>query len=288
MLAGFALSSLPEGDYEGWVIWPFLAYTLFVTILLTRSAITAVKEKVSKIPQTPDQELSTAVTANHQADLGGITDSVAGTQPLTPAADGREMDHLLSHLEREEKFVLLMGLIALYGDGEFSAEEILEFRELISALKFSPKSLSHRDPNDEDLCLDETVVWALDLMRESFVEISGIREEDIERLVEVTSKSLREDIDALFSDDRSKLKYLGGISSALWSIANADGRVSAKEEKLINIVRHSNRHERLSKKVFISQFNALRKNIGLGPAIRKTVAIYLNVKWSSFRRKVKS
>ena len=61
----------------------------------------------------------------------------------------RDFDALISHLEKEEKFILMVGLLALYGDGELSPKEIFQLKKTIKDLNFKLPSLTHRDPSDQ-------------------------------------------------------------------------------------------------------------------------------------------
>jgi tellurite resistance protein len=152
----------------------------------------------------------------------GISEEIPNFEPL------------LSQLGWEEKFVLLVGLLALYGDGEFSESEIVTFREIISELEFTPSSLIHRDPTDEELCLEEKVAWALNLIRSSFINSEDFTEDDIFELFKAITDSIKTDFNTDIPDPQERIAYSNKLEQALTDIAEADGTISDKEKELIS------------------------------------------------------
>lgn len=146
----------------------------------------------------------------------------------------RDFDSMIAHLEKEEKFILMVGLLALYGDGELSQKEIFQLKKTIKDLKFKPPSLTHRDPTDKDLCLDETLAWSLNLIREDFGQAAQLSDSDVTKLFTTLTKSIEEDIKKSFTETADQREYSGKLKSALNEIANADGELSDKEKKLID------------------------------------------------------
>lgn len=141
---------------------------------------------------------------------------------------------LLSQLGRDEKFVTMVGLLALYGDGEFSESEIIKFREIISKIDFAPPALIHRDPTDENLCLDEKVAWALNFIRDNFKNSTDFNEEDIFDLFKQLTKSIDIDLDNDFAEYGLRREYSSNLKQALIDIAEADGEQSENEQKLLS------------------------------------------------------
>ena len=146
----------------------------------------------------------------------------------------QNFEPLLSQLGWEEKFVLLVGLLALYGDGEFSESEIVTFREIIEELEFTPSSLIHRDPTDEELCLEEKVAWALNLIRSSFTNSEHFTEDDIFEFFKEITASIEADFNNDIPDPQERVAYSNKLKQALTDIAEADGTISDKEKELIS------------------------------------------------------
>ena len=146
----------------------------------------------------------------------------------------QNFEPLLSQLGWEEKFVLLVGLLALYGDGEFSESEIVTFREIIEELEFTPSSLIHRDPTDEELCLEEKVAWALNLIRSSFTNSEHFTEDDIFEFFKEITASIEADFNNDIPDKQDRVTYSNKLKQALTDIAEADGTISDKEKELIS------------------------------------------------------
>jgi len=159
---------------------------------------------------------------------------------------------LLSQLGREEKFVTMVALLALYGDGEFSDDEITKFREIISKIDFAPSSLIHRDETDESLCLDEKVVWALNFIKENFGSSADLEEEDIFSLFEELTKSLEQDIERDFADAKSRQEYSNKLKQALIEIAEADGTKSENETKLLATFKRASKYQFTPMKIFVA------------------------------------
>ena len=114
---------------------------------------------------------------------------------------------LLSQLGWEEKFVLLV--------------------------EFTPSSLIHRDPTDEDLCLEEKVAWALNLIRSSFTNSEEFTEDDIFELFKAITASIEADFNNDIPDPQERVAYSNKLKQALTDIAEADGTISDKEKQLI-------------------------------------------------------
>ena len=146
----------------------------------------------------------------------------------------RDFDALISHLEKEEKFILMVGLLALYGDGELSPKEIFQLKKTIKDLNFKPPSLTHRDPSDQALCLDETLAWSLNLIRADFADTAYLSNEDMNKMFGALTTSIELDIKAAFPDAREQREYSNRLKAALTGIANADGKLSENEKELIN------------------------------------------------------
>ena len=159
---------------------------------------------------------------------------------------------ILSKLEREEKFILMIGLVALYGDEEFSMQEISKLREIISKIDFSPSSLIHRDPYDEELCLDEKVAWSLDLIRNDFTNSNEMTEKNIFELFKSLTALVEKDLKAEISDKVDRQEYSNRLKQALIDIAEADGILSKKERKIINIFVSSSKFQASKVQTLIS------------------------------------
>lgn len=144
-----------------------------------------------------------------------------------------DLELLLKNLQREEKFVLMVGLLALYGDGELSQKEILQFREVISELKFAPQYLIHRDPTDEDLCLDEKLAWVISFIKTNFADVVELSNDEISEFFEALTISIEGDMDEEIEDKSRRRAYSDQLKKALTKIAAADGKISKRERKLI-------------------------------------------------------
>lgn len=93
-----------------------------------------------------------------------------------------DISELISLFHEDEKIALLLGLLALYGDGEFSLQEIEALKKWIKGSGFHPYLLIHRDESDKDLCLDEKVVWVLDFIRDNFIGVNKMSMEEIKSI----------------------------------------------------------------------------------------------------------
>ena len=162
-----------------------------------------------------------------------------------------DFEPLLSQLGREEKFVMMVALLALYGDGEFSEGEITKFREIISKIDFAPRSLIHRDETDENLCLDEKVVWALNFINKNFTGSEVLQEEDVFSLFEQLTKSLDQDIEKDFTDAQSRQDYSNKLKQALIEIAEADGTKSENELKLLATFKKTSQYQITPYKILV-------------------------------------
>ena len=121
----------------------------------------------------------------------------------------------------------MVGLLALYGDGEISLVEIYQLRKILSKVRFKPKDLIHRDPLDLELCLDEKVVWALSLIKANFVNSNEFTSKEIVNIFKQILQSIEDDNK---SDARQK-KFSDEIKEALALIASADGKNFKAREK---------------------------------------------------------
>lgn len=149
-------------------------------------------------------------------------------------AETPDFQPLLKKFEREEKFVLMLGLLALYGDGKFSESEISQFREIMKKIKFNPSTLTHRDPSDVELCLDEKVAWAINLIQSDFVNTDAFSDDDIIELFKAFTLSIETDIESEFKDVKSRKEQVDQIQQALKDIAKADGEISKREKELLS------------------------------------------------------
>lgn len=147
----------------------------------------------------------------------------------------------LSDLDRDEKFILLLGLLALFGDGDFSHEEIDHLRNVLVEMKLEPLSVIHRDPSDAALCLEEKLAWALTLIRQNFANNNFLSKEEIIVIFDALSVSIENDIVHSLPDEVSQRGYSDNLRNALLEMASADGQKSKFEKVLIT------RFERLSK-----------------------------------------
>jgi len=145
----------------------------------------------------------------------------------------RDFDALVSQFGKEEKFILMVGLLALYGDGELSPEEVYQFKKTIKALDFKPASLTHRDPSDQALCLNETLAWSLSFIRTNFADAANLSYEDVIELFNALTTSIETDIKKAFPEKKQQLTYSIRLKKALTDIAKADGKLSKGEKKLI-------------------------------------------------------
>ena len=145
----------------------------------------------------------------------------------------------LEKLSNEEKFILLVGLLALYGDGEISLVEIYQLRKILSKVRFKPKDLIHRDPLDLELCLDEKVVWALSLIKANFVNSNEFTSKEIVNIFKQILQSIEDDNK---SDARQK-KFSDEIKEALALIASADGKISKQEKRLVQVFMKSSKYQ---------------------------------------------
>lgn len=144
-----------------------------------------------------------------------------------------ECVHQITFLSQGEKLVLLIGLLALHGDGEISQSEIDSIEALIDVMNFSG-SVSHRDPLDQKLCRQETLAWVLTILKDQFSDLSDFPEEDLNALFLALVKSLEQEAkdEGLTRDEQRQ--WSESIRSALIQIANADGAITPNEKKLID------------------------------------------------------
>ena len=163
------------------------------------------------------------------------------------AASGVQFEYLIVQIDQlrfAEKWAVLLGLLGLYGDGEFSKEEIGVLRKILEELpEFSMKSVVHRDPTDQTLSLDEKVAWVLNVIKSCFNISPGLNDEDIERIFHVFVKSLDRDIEEdIPSSSAKRQKVAKRIVATLELMASADGKVSEREKALIRVYKSSSKH----------------------------------------------
>jgi hypothetical protein len=132
----------------------------------------------------------------------------------------------------EEKVCLLVGFVALFGDGKFSDIEIQKLREFLIEMKFSPSTLIHKDPSDQNLCLDEKLAWVLEKIRNIFQNVDSMQHEEMFDWFKVCSISLQNELGKSKSKTEQK-QYLMHVKSLLTEIAQVDGDVSLQEKELI-------------------------------------------------------
>ena len=191
------------------------------------------KEFASEVAEVEATPLPAGVTEedDDEADENGAEEDNSGQ---TEEEIERDFDALISDFDKEEKFILMVGLLALYGDGELSQKEIFQLKKTIKDLKFKPPSLTHRDPSDQELCLDETLAWSLNLIRDDFADAANLSDEDVVKLFGALTTSIEADIKAAFPEANEQREYSDRLKTALTEIANADGELSEAEKKLIS------------------------------------------------------
>ena len=159
----------------------------------------------------------------------------------------------LTAISAEEKLAILIGLLCLYGDGEFSEKEISALQKVIKDSNISFKSISYRDPEDKDLCVYESVAWVLEIVKNEIKFPSDHSEEDVRDVFELITKSLDQDIHNKnstkdqnplefkknlkenLSMEKNKRDEAKAILEILTAFAGADGTISDKEKELISI-----------------------------------------------------
>lgn len=154
--------------------------------------------------------------------------------------EDENFDTVLSTLDREEKFVVMVGLLALYGDGQISEAEIRRLRKIISDIDFSPAQVIHRDPSDKELCLDETLAWALNTIKDDFSGVERLEDDEIEDLFKALTQSIEKDIkNDLPGKKGAQMEYSDKLKKALESIAEADGNITKRESHLLSIFKRN-------------------------------------------------
>lgn len=147
-----------------------------------------------------------------------------------------DISELISLFHEDEKIALLLGLLALYGDGEFSLQEIEALKKWIKGSGFHPYLLIHRDESDKDLCLDEKVVWVLDFIRDNFIGVNKMSMEEIKSIFTLIAESLFP-VKRTLRGFLDEVEWRNGIILALTSVAKADGKITSNENELLQIVR---------------------------------------------------
>ena len=160
----------------------------------------------------------------------------------SPAQFEVSIEHI-DQLSWGEKWAILLGLLALHGDGEFSQEEIEVLRRLVGALPESTmESVIHRDPTDEALSLDEKVAWVVDVIKSGFGKPAGLNDKDIERIFRLFVKSIDRDIENTTSKSGKRVELATGVVNTLEALASADGKVSKREQALIRAYKSTSKY----------------------------------------------
>jgi hypothetical protein len=196
----------------------------FKTWLMEVSSGKTENLNISKLVDEKVEEEDTAEEDTAEEDTAE-EDTAEGSPP--------NFEPLMTQLTREEKFILMVGLLALHGDGDLSHKEIFQLRKTISEIKFKPPGLIHRDPSDKTLCLDEKLVWALTLIRRDFGDSPDFTDKDITKLFNTLTASIEVDIKKTIADETKQQIYSERLKQALIDIANADGVVSKRESELM-------------------------------------------------------
>ena len=149
----------------------------------------------------------------------------------------------------EQIILLLCGMIIYWGDGSVTESEVAQLKTLILNGEFNKiiDLIYHKDPADEDLVADETVLWSLEtienMKRES--EKLNLNEKKLEQsLVANLSGQLKECITELVKNEYKGFRKVkkarkiktGEIISQLMLLAESDGKVARRERKLIKLV----------------------------------------------------
>lgn len=153
-----------------------------------------------------------------------------------------DLNTSLQSLALEEKFALLIGLLALYGDGVVSDSEIEVIKEILGSLTYHPSGLIHRDPSDEELCLNEKVAWLLVFLEDTFTGAGSLSDEEIEQLFEELTKSLEADIARGYDKYKDQRTVALAVYDALNTIASADGDLSENEKHLLKAHRRASKY----------------------------------------------
>ena len=171
----------------------------------------------------------------HAIEFGDATEDIDSS-----SEDEEDYQEILDEFTLEEQFSLLVGLVGLYGDGELSFPELYQLRQTIKKLNFEPKGLSFADRDDQELCLDEKLVWVISIIKESFLGAQEFSKEELNDLFKALSKAMDKSIEKRIPLVERK-QYFREIIQALIDIASADGFISNTEKDLIKIFNKSSK-----------------------------------------------
>jgi len=192
---------------------------------------------------------SVSATPNDTASIDHAVEADGREEPLDPASTPAETPNdvdfgsLAAELDRDEKFILMIGLLALYGNGEFSNSQIQVLRKVIAELDFSPTGLTHRDPTDAELCLDEKVAWALNTIRDDFSGAEKLSDLEINSLFKVFTESIEHNLEEDFKIDKERREYSNLLNRSLERIIKADGEASERERELLKEFKSASRFQ---------------------------------------------
>jgi TM2 domain-containing membrane protein YozV len=200
--------------------------------LVNSEGLETLEEFLAELPDIEPPPLPADVQDEY-ADQIEEEEVVEQDNEQTAEEDAKDFIALISQFPKEEKFILMVGLLALYGDGELSPKEVYQFKKTIKALDFKPASLTHRDPSDQALCLNETLAWSLSFIRTNFADAANLSDEDVIEIFNALTTSIETDIKKAFPEKKQQLTYSIRLKKALTDIAKADGKLSKGEKKLI-------------------------------------------------------
>ena len=113
----FAFKSVVDEQTKDIVIYILVFYILITPIYVIRSVFFRKKNShvvSGKLDVDNDNKVLTAEDSDYQLI----------SKELQEEDTERDFKKIVSNLQKEEKFVLMVGLLALYGDGEISQKEI--------------------------------------------------------------------------------------------------------------------------------------------------------------------
>jgi hypothetical protein len=150
--------------------------------------------------------------------------------PLGEFESPDAISNYLANLDTSEKLTILLGLLALYGDGDFSQKEIDKLRELIKSNDLELNNVVLRDPLDNELSIDEKLAWVLDAIKNIFSNMGEMSKDEIEGFFRSICGSLFVNLDTELMEKKKEL-----FGPMLKEIAGADGSVSKGEKRLIKL-----------------------------------------------------